>query len=86
MTTTKFEGDPQEIGCDVFLKLVMPVIREASKGMGKRNLAELYAGFMATYCGSLAADFGKGTARLMIRKFAEQLDDVVQELDQGMMQ
>lgn len=84
--TVRYEGTPQDIGCDVFISHVMPVIREASKGMPQQHLAELYAGFMAGACGLMAADFGKDAASALIKKFAEQVDGLLIEIDQGMMQ
>lgn len=81
-----YEGTPQDIGCEVFIEHVMPIIRQASKQMEAGQLAELYAGFMAGACGSMAADFGKDVAQRLITKVAEQFCDVVQELDQGSLQ
>lgn len=84
--TTAFKGTAQDIGCDFFLNLVMPVIREASNRMPAGELAQLYAGFFAGACGSMAADFGKDAAKVMIDAVAAQFDDVVQHVDAGMMQ
>lgn len=84
--TVTYKGSAQEIGCDFFLNLVMPVIREASNRMPNHELAQLYAGFFAGACGSMAADFGKDAAKAMIDAVAEQFADVVQQVDAGMMQ
>lgn len=81
-----YKGTAQDIGCDVFINHVMPIIRQASRQMDAGNLAQLYAGFMAGACGSMAADFGKDVAQRLISKVAEQFGDVVQELDQGPLQ
>lgn len=81
-----FQGTAQDIGCDVFLQNVLPIIRIASKKMPPRELAELYAGFMAGFAGAMAADFGKDVSQSLIASFVQQLDSVVQELDQGLMQ
>lgn len=82
----KYEGTPQDIGADVFIKHVMPIIKQASRQMNSRQLAELYAGFIAGACGSMAADFGKDVAQSLMDKFADQLGDVIQEVDQGSLQ
>lgn len=82
----EYKGAAQDIGCDVFINHVMPVIRAASKHMPDRELAELYAGFFAGACGSMAADFGKEAAKIMIDAVAAQFNDVAQELGTGMMQ
>ncbi len=81
-----YKGSAQDIGCQVFLDHVMPIIRAASKKMDTGNLAQFYAGLMAAACGSMAADFGKDAAQRLINVIAEQFGDVVQELDQGTMQ
>lgn len=84
--SAEFKGSAQDIGCDFFLNLVMPVIREASNRMPAHELAQLYAGFFAGACGSMAADFGKDAAKVMIDAVAAQFDDVVLHVDAGMMQ
>lgn len=81
-----YRGNAQDIGCDVFLNHVMPIIRDASKQMPNKELAELYAGFFAGACGSMAADFGKEAAKAMVEALVDQFCDVVQELDTGMIQ
>lgn len=87
MTQPKeYKGTAQDIGCTVFIEHVMPIIRMASKEMPQQELAELYAGFMAGACGSMAADFGKDVAQELITKVAEQFGDVVQQIDQGSLQ
>jgi|GEM_PF-3114270 len=84
--TKAYQGSAQDIGCDVFINHVMPFIRAASKRMPDCELAELYAGFFAGACGSMAADFGKEAAKIMIDTVAAQFDDVAQEINAGMMQ
>lgn len=84
--TKAYQGTAQDIGCDVFIQHVMPIIRQASKQMTQQQLAELYAGFMAGACGSMAADFGKDVAQRLIIKFANQFGDVVTQIDQGSLQ
>lgn len=75
-----FTGLPQDIGVQVFIDVVMPVIRKASHNMEPGQLAELYAGFFAGACGSMAADFGKDAAQTMIDAVAAQFDGVILEL------
>lgn len=82
----EFKGTAQDIGCDVFLQNVLPIIRLASKKMPPRELAELYAGFMAGFAGAMAADFGKDVSQSLIASFVRQLDNLFFELDQGLMQ
>lgn len=59
-----FAGTPEEIGADVFIRLCMPVVREAQTKLGAspRQLAQLYSGFLGAALGSLAADFGQQQA------------------------
>ena len=54
--------------------------------MSGDQLAQLYAGFFAGACGAMAADFGKEATKIMIDAVSGQFDDVVEELDKGMMQ
>ena len=84
--STAYKGTAQDIGCDVFINHVMPIIQQASRKMSGDQLAQLYAGFFAGACGAMAADFGKEAAKIMIDGVAAQFCDVVQELDTGMMQ
>lgn len=86
MTIKVHTGTAQDIGCDIFIEHIMPIIRKASKGMEPQHLAELYAGFFAGACGSMAADFGKDAAKIMIDAVAAQFDDVVQSAEFGTMQ
>ena len=86
MTIKTYTGTAQDIGCSIFIEHIMPIIRKASHGMSPSNLAELYAGFFAGACGSMAADFGKDAAKVMIDAVAAQFDDVVQSAELGMMQ
>lgn len=74
-----YSGTAQEIGAAVFIDVVMPVIRMASQNMEPGQLAELYAGFFAGACGSMAADFGKDAAQKMIDAVADQFDSVILE-------
>ena len=84
--TTAYKGTAQDIGCEVFINHVMPIIQQASRKMPGDQLAQLYAGFLAGACGAMAADFGKEAAKIMIDAVSAQFDDVVEELDKGMMQ
>ena len=84
--TRSHQGTPQDIGCEVFIEHIMPIIRMASHQMPLEQLAELYAGFFAGACGSMAADFGKDAAKVMIDAVAAQFDDAVQSAELGMMQ
>lgn len=81
-----YKGTAQDIGCDVFIKHVLPIIHQASKKMDAGNLAQLYAGFIGGVYGSMAADFGKDAAQRFCNKLAGQFGSVVQELDQGPLQ
>ena len=81
-----YTGTAQDIGCDIFIEHIMPIIRKASHGMDAGHLAELYSGFFAGACGSMAADFGKDAAKIMIDSVAAQFNDVVQGVDIGMVQ
>jgi len=84
--TTAYKGTAQDIGCDIFINHVMPIIQQASRKMPGDQLAQLYAGFFAGACGAMAADFGKEGAKIMIDAVAAQFDDVVEQLGEGMMQ
>lgn len=81
-----YTGTAQDIGCEIFIEHIMPIIRNASHGMEAGHLAEFYAGLLAGACGSMAADFGKDAAKIMIDSVAAQFNDVVQGVDLGMMQ
>lgn len=81
-----YAGTVQDVGCDVFINHIMPIIRQASKQLDGGELAGLYAGLAAGLFGSMAADFGKDVAQRLVNKLAEQFGDVVQELDQGPLQ
>lgn len=84
--TKAYQGTPQDIGCDVFIQHVMPIIRQASMQMKNKELAELYAGFFAGACGSMAADFGKDVAQRLIMEFANQFGNAVNQIAQGPLQ
>lgn len=61
---TEFVGAPVEIGADMFMKMCMPVVREASNKLKPtpQQLGQLYAGFIGAAVGSMVADFGKAQA------------------------
>jgi hypothetical protein len=42
----KIEGTPTDIGTEAFIKILMPVVREASKQFTPAQLAQMYAGFI----------------------------------------
>jgi hypothetical protein len=60
----EFKGAPVEIGSEVFIKLCMPIVREAQTKLSAtpKQLAQLYAGFLSGMLGSMAADFGQEQA------------------------
>lgn len=62
--TTAFVGAPVEIGADVFIKLCMPIVREAATKLNAtpQQIGQLYAGFLGAAVGSMVADFGKKQA------------------------
>jgi hypothetical protein len=62
--TVVFEGSPEEIGCELFIQVCMPIVREAQARLGAspQQLAQLYAGFICAALGSMAADFGQASA------------------------
>jgi hypothetical protein len=75
----KIEGTPTDIGTEAFIKILMPVVREASKQFTPAQLAQMYAGFIGACFGSMTADFGKENAQnLMALKL--QSTDIVQEV------
>lgn len=80
MKKISFEGTAQEIGTEMFLEIVMPVVRQVSNKAPPEALAELYAGLLAATMGSLAADFGKPAAKNMLLALCEQFDEVVLEV------
>lgn len=64
----EFVGAPVDIGAEVFTKLCMPVIREASTKLQAtpKQMAQLYVGFLSACMGSMMADFGQdGAARIV---------------------
>lgn len=64
----KLEGTADEIGAECFIKILMPVVREASKQFDTKQLAELYAGFAGAMIGSMIADFGPDNALTLINQ------------------
>jgi hypothetical protein len=64
--TKIISGSPVTIGTESFIKILMPVIREASLQMNSTDLAAVYAGILMGAFGSLEADFGKEFANEMV--------------------
>ncbi len=76
------KGSAEEIGAELFIQLVLPVIHEAAQTFGsKKELAEFYAGFVGACFGSMAHHFGEAPARGLVQLLAQGLDGV--ELHQG---
>lgn len=60
----RFAGAPVEIGADVFTRLCMPIVREATRKLNPtpQHMGQLYAGFIGACIGSMIADVGKEQA------------------------
>lgn len=60
----RFVGSPVQIGADVFTRLCMPVVREATLKAKPtaQHMGQLYAGFIGACVGSMIADVGKEQA------------------------
>ncbi|MEO8021115.1 hypothetical protein [Polaromonas sp.] len=71
--TEVFEGSPSAIGSDIFIKMVMPVIRVSAQQLSPQDLAGLYGGFISAAYGSIAADFGNEFAQSFITQIGEML-------------
>jgi CheY-specific phosphatase CheX len=69
-------GTSQELGEDMFIKAMMPVIRVQAHGMSPQNLANLYVGIIGAAYGSMAADFGKESAQQIIDMMQKQFGTV----------
>ena len=50
---------PEEMGYDVFLKLILPALKRATEEYDEADLLLFYSGLYASLCGSLLSDFGK---------------------------
>lgn len=60
-----YEGRPDTVGADIFIDVVMPIVRDAAHTLHPQDLVLLYAGFISAAYGSLTADFGQETANLI---------------------
>jgi hypothetical protein len=58
---SEFEGTPLEIGCEVFNKICMAIVRNAETKLQAtpQQVAQLYSGFISACLGSMTADFGQ---------------------------
>jgi hypothetical protein len=65
-----FTGTPSELGAELYIEFLMPVIRQVSARMSPDQLAQLYGGFMGAAFGSMAADFGQPNALHIIEVVA----------------
>lgn len=59
---------PLDIGSDLFIDVVMPLVRGLSNANDMNALASLYSGFISAAYGSLAADFGWPTATMILER------------------
>ena len=68
--THQFVGTPVQIGSDVFIRLCMPVIREATAKANPtaQQMGQLYAGFIGACVGSMIADVGREQALAWARQ------------------
>lgn len=75
----QFVGAPVQIGADVFIRMCMPVIREATNKANPtmQQMGQLYAGFIGACVGSMIADVGKEQALA----WARQTIDMVESSD-----
>lgn len=75
----RFVGEPVQIGADVFTRLCMPVVREATLKAKPtaQQMGQLYAGFIGACVGSMIADVGKEQALA----WAQQTLDMVASSD-----
>lgn len=77
INTLALTGTPMEIGAQLFRDVCMPVIQLAASPQGQaateQQLVHLYAGFLQSCMGSMAADFGQERAieitQLMVDAF-----------------
>lgn len=72
----EFIGTPVQIGSDVFMRLCMPVIKEAhAKARPTRQqVGQLYAGFIGACVGSMIADVGKEQALAWARQTIDMVE------------
>ena len=71
-TMLKFSGSPVEIGSQIWERMCLPAIGITSKAMPPQALAQLYAGFMLSAMGALAADFGSDQAIAYITEVTDK--------------
>jgi hypothetical protein len=72
----QFIGAPVQIGSDVFTRLCMPVIREATLKAKPtaQQMGQLYAGFIGACVGSMVADVGKEQALAWARQTLDMVE------------
>lgn len=68
--TDTFVGPPVQIGADVFTRLCMPIVREATRKANptRQHMGQLYAGFIGACVGAMIADVGKEQALAWARE------------------
>lgn len=69
-----YKGTPLDLGHEIFSNHCLPVIEAASRqpGFDANAMAHLYAGFLQSCMGSLAADFGHQQAIELVEMMAEE--------------
>ncbi|GEM_PF-2128780 len=69
-----YKGTPLDLGHEIFGNHCLPVIEAASKqpGVDATAMAHLYAGFLQSCMGSLAADFGHQQAIQLVEMMVEE--------------
>lgn len=72
-----FTGSPTTIGTDIFIQLVMPIIKQVQKQptANAQSVAQLYSGFMAALVGCIVSDFNKEVALNVLRGTADMLEN-----------
>lgn len=75
-TQREYSGSPSDIGCSIFIDLMMPIIEQVGKqpSASAESMAKFYAGMTAALGGCITADFDKATAMEILRGTADNLE------------
>lgn len=65
------QGSPSDIGTEVYVQMVLPVIIQARGVMDGAQMAQLYAGVVGSLYGSIEAEFGKEAANEFVEILSE---------------
>lgn len=65
-----FTGTPSELGAELFVVGIIPVLQQASAHMTPEQMTQMYGGLIGAMFGAMAADFGQPTALQVVQVMA----------------